>query len=319
MTRRKIKITGAAAAAAALLAGALALAGPAKASPTGCDTTPSSCGFPDATNTGVPSDVALTAVPGSATSGPGWSWDSAHGAIYAKTAGAAVSGLSCSCGIVVQAADVSIQDVSLSPASAASWAIELQGVTGTTIEHSTITGYNDGSGRVGSAILDSGSSSYTSVIDDNLSAFKTGIQISTGLIAGNYLHNFGYATGDHDNGIFADGGVGQLIISNNTILDQLTQTDAINLDSTYEGETANKFVLYNLLGGAGYPLYGGDRYASPGGTDPTANVVVEGNDFSQDFYTTSGEFGEVTDYACSDSGNEWAGNYTDDGTEVDCP
>ncbi|HEX4728549.1 MAG TPA: hypothetical protein VH298_12175, partial [Jatrophihabitans sp.] len=41
-----------------------------------CVGSPSACGYPDASNTGVPASVALKAVPSQVSSGPGWHWDS---------------------------------------------------------------------------------------------------------------------------------------------------------------------------------------------------------------------------------------------------
>src|SRR6266536_2825090 len=40
-----------------------------------CVTVPHACGFPDATNTGVPGGTALRSVPGQVSSGPGWHFD----------------------------------------------------------------------------------------------------------------------------------------------------------------------------------------------------------------------------------------------------
>ncbi len=38
-----------------------------------CGPSPHRCGYPDATNTGVPKGMALRSVPGQVSSGPGWS------------------------------------------------------------------------------------------------------------------------------------------------------------------------------------------------------------------------------------------------------
>ena len=45
---------------------------------TDCVSLPSRCGYPDATNTGVPAGTTLLRVPQDRTSGTGWTWDS-HG------------------------------------------------------------------------------------------------------------------------------------------------------------------------------------------------------------------------------------------------
>ena len=64
---------------------------------------------------------------------------------------------------------------------------------------------------------------------NNISNFRTAIQVTTGLVDGNYIHNPGYVAGDHTNGVYVGGGTGQLTIPNNTIFDSLGQTDAITL------------------------------------------------------------------------------------------
>ena len=48
---------------------------------TNCAATPSSCGYPGATNTGVPSGTALKSVPGQVSSGPGWYYNAAGNAV----------------------------------------------------------------------------------------------------------------------------------------------------------------------------------------------------------------------------------------------
>ncbi|MGI8666443.1 MAG: hypothetical protein ACR2N4_10490, partial [Jatrophihabitans sp.] len=41
-----------------------------------CVVSPSGCGYPDATDTGVPASIVLKAVPSQVSAGPGWHWDS---------------------------------------------------------------------------------------------------------------------------------------------------------------------------------------------------------------------------------------------------
>ena len=38
---------------------------------------------------------------------------------------------------------------------------------------------------------------------NNISSFKTAIQISTGVVNGNYIDNPGYLAGDHTNGFYS--------------------------------------------------------------------------------------------------------------------
>ena len=129
--------------------------------------------------------------------------------------------------------------------------IALTHTKGVTIENSTISGLNATVGRVGSAIDDEyGDSTGIVISANNISAFKTAIQISSGLADANYIHDPGYLVGDHTNGFFTNGGSQALTIENNTIFDGLNQTDGINLDAGSAGvPVANKTVEGNFLAG----------------------------------------------------------------------
>jgi hypothetical protein len=91
-------LRGAAALTAAVAAAALGLAldgppGARAATTTGCQATPSACGYPDATNTGVPAGTTLTSVPAQATTGPGWSYNTTTQTLNVTTSGTVLSGL----------------------------------------------------------------------------------------------------------------------------------------------------------------------------------------------------------------------------------
>ena len=57
-----------------------------------CVSVPSKCGYPDASNTGVPAGVSLRKVPQEVTSGTGWKWDS-RGWLQVTADGAVVEDL----------------------------------------------------------------------------------------------------------------------------------------------------------------------------------------------------------------------------------
>ena len=57
-----------------------------------CAAAPSACGYPDATNTGVPAGTALLTVPGQVSSGPGWHYDP-RGWVEVTGNGATLTGL----------------------------------------------------------------------------------------------------------------------------------------------------------------------------------------------------------------------------------
>jgi hypothetical protein len=279
--------------------------------PGDCITVPHTCGFPDSTNTGVPSGTALRSVPSQVSSGPGWHFDAKGGYVVVTVNGTVLSGLYIPGSLDIQASNVTVKDVQVVTSGA--FGISLRHTTGVTIENSTISGQNSTTGRVGSAIDDVYLDSTGMVIQDsNISYFKTAIQISTGLIAGNYIHDPGYIAGDHTNGIMAVGTTEPLTIYGNTIFNDLGQTDAITLDASSSGQAvANKTVVDNFLAGGDYTIYGG-----AGWNDPTSNIVIEDNRFGQRYSPKGGQYGPVAYFDPTGtgnvrSGNVWSGNVWD--------
>jgi hypothetical protein len=271
--------------------------------PDDCITVPHACGFPDATNTGVPSGTALRSVPGQVSSGPGWHFDPEGGLVVVTAPDTVLSGLSIPCTLEIDASDVTVQDVQV--VTGGNFGISLRHATGVTIEDSTISGQNLTSGRVNSAIDDVYGDSTGIVIKNNdISQFRTGVQVSTGLIVGNYIHDPGYIHGDHTNGIYVAGTTEPLTIYGNTIFNNLGQTDDINIAaSTSRQDVANKMVVDNLLAGGGYSIYGG------GVRDGlTSNIVIKDNAFGRLYYSEGGQYGPAAYFNPRLVGNVWSGN-----------
>jgi hypothetical protein len=271
--------------------------------PGDCIRVPHACGFPDATNTGVPRGTALRSVPGQVSSGPGWYYKTADNAVIVNVNGTVLSDLYIPCNLTIDASDVTVRDVRV--VTGGYFGISLRHAAGVTIEDSTISGRNLTSGRVNSAIDDVyGDSTGIVIKNNNISQFRTGVQISTGMIAGNYIHDPGYIYGDHTNGIVADRTAELLTIYGNTVFNDLNQTDDISLDSSRSGQdVANKIVADNLLAGGGYPIYGGDSKGNA-----TSNIVIVDNEFGQLYYPRSGQFGPVAYFDPTGTGNVWSGN-----------
>jgi parallel beta helix pectate lyase-like protein len=268
-----------------------------------CSTVPHACGFPDGTNTGVPRGTVLRSVPGQVSSGPGWHYSATGNDVIVNANGAVLSDLSIPYDVVIDASDVTVRDVRVVTGGA--FGISLRHTTGVTIEDSTISGRNLTSGRVDSAVTDVYSDSTGIVIkSNNISQFRIGVQISTGLIADNYIHDPGYIPGDHTDGILAAGSAKPLTIDGNTIFNNLGQTDDITLDASSSGHAvANKIVVDNLLAGGDYSIYGGTAH-----NDPTSNIIIEDNGFGQLYYPRGGHFGPVAYFDPTGSGNVWSGN-----------
>ena len=196
--------------------------------------------------------------------------------------------------------------------AAGDFGVNLRHTAGVQIQNSTVSGTNATSGRVGYAIDDIYQDSTGMVISGNIINFCHGVQVSAGLVTGNYIHDPGYVAGDRADGIFDPGFVGALMISGNTILDNFTQTSAINLDAAAAGAlVGNKTIENNLLGGGGYAIYGG---ASLG--DATSNIVIKNNRLSQASFPKSGQYGPVAYYDPKGTGNVWSGNVLDSNGQI---
>ncbi len=272
---------------------------------TNCSATPSKCGFPDATNSGVPAGMALKSVPAQVSSGPGWT-SSPDGSVEVSGNGAVLSGLSITGNLDISASNVVINDVKV--VTGGTFGVTMRHTTGVTIENSTISGKDATSGRVSYAVDDIyGDSTGMTVKNNNIAYYRTAVAVSTGLVTGNYIHDPGYVAGDHTNGIFDAGTTQPLTISNNTIFNSLGQTDAISLNASSAGSpVANKTVTGNLLAGGGYVIYGG---SSLGNT--STNMVIKNNDFGQAYFARSGYYGPAAYFNSAGTGNLWTGNRWD--------
>lgn len=286
------------------------------------------CGFPDTTNTGVPSGVKLINVPGQESRGKGWTYDNQNGLIVTR-AGAVISGLNIENGIEIKASNVIIKD-SVITETGDWWGIGLYDSNNVTIEHCDISSPDaTGSNRLQVGIKDVyGNAVGTRIIDDNIWHTSTAIQIANGVFEGNYIHDYGYnaAEGDHLNGISVGGGdLSPLLIQDNTILDNYAQTDAIALFQDF-GNEGNKTVNDNLLAGGSYTIYGGGpnisngqcaSYTNSSGCyGASNNIVVTNNRFSRMYFSTCGVFGPIAAFNQLGSGNVWQGNVWDNSNKT---
>ena len=142
---------------------------------------------------------------------------------------------------------------------------------------------------------------------DNISLWETGVQLESGLVENNYIHDPGFIAGDHTNGVMSNGGTVLLTITHNTIFNNRTQTDDVGLFEDFSAQ-ANRAVTNNLLAGAGYSIYGGNTKTANG---PTSNIVVTGNVFATNYFPTGGTYGPVAYFNSSGQGNVWSNNTWD--------
>ncbi len=98
------------------------------------------CGFADTTNTGVPAGTTLTDVPGSATSGSGWTWDPRYGEIVVGDSGD-VNAVRCTCTVDFQGTGGTLQNSDIANSNSTGLgAVILRHASNTTIAHNDIHG-----------------------------------------------------------------------------------------------------------------------------------------------------------------------------------
>lgn len=273
----------------------------------GCAADPSACGYPDASNTGVPSGTTLVKVPEDVTSGKGWHYDS-RGWIEVDTAGATLSGITTTKNVNVTASNVTVQNSRII-VSGESFGISIRRANNVTVRNNEIAGPKaSGPTRLMVGVKDVYADSVNlKVVGNDIWHTATGVQMDQGLIQDNYIHDLGFTGDDHVNGTTSNGGSKSLTIRHNTVFNPHDQTDAISLFQDF-GVQANRVIDDNLLAGGGYTIYAG---ANRGLESTATNIKVTNNRISPKFYPQGGHFGYATAYTIG-GGNAWSGNVWDD-------
>lgn len=268
------------------------------------------CGFPDTTNTGPAAGTVFKRVPqditqADATTGSGWHFDN-RGWIVVDTNGGVIKNVDTAYNINVQADNVTVMNNRLT-LNGGEFGITLMHTTNSIVKNNLLAGANASTGRVNAGIKSVyGDDVNPQIIANNIIYTSTGIQFDSGLIEGNYIHDMGFLEGDHTNGTTAGGGDdNQLTIRNNTIFNQLGQTDAISLFQDFGNQT-NTLIDNNLVAGGGYCMYGG------GNTQLSTNIKVTNNHFSRIFYPNCGYYGPMAAWQSNGPGNVATGNIWDD-------
>lgn len=271
-----------------------------------CAASPSACGYPDATNTGVRAGVALKSIPSEVKSGPGWHWDP-RGWITIDGDGATFSGYDVKDPIEVTASNVTVSNVRVTVGGEA-FGIGLKRSNNVTIQDTEITAPGAGANRLLVGIKDVyGDANGTVIQRTDISRTSTGIQTHEGLIQDNYIHDLGFKEGDHTNGTTSNGSTKPLSLIHNTVFNPHNQTDAISLFQDF-GVEANRVIDNNLLAGGGYTIYAGQNAGAP----DAYNIKVTNNRISRIYYPNGGSYGPASAYNPTASGNVWSGNIWDD-------
>lgn len=212
--------------------------------------------FPDATNTGVKDGVTLTK----------------SGSLYITEPGVTIENLDITGTIYVSADNVTIQNVRVT--SSEFYVIKIaSGVTGAVVQDSEINGV--GTGNEGST----GIAGQGTFLRNDIYNVENGfaVQGDNTLIKDNYVHDLQASGSPHYDGIQIDGGVSDVVISHNTIINDHGQTAAVMIDN-YFGPISNIKVDGNLLVGGGYTVYSDGQFdgGSITGVSFTNNHLGEG-------------------------------------------
>jgi hypothetical protein len=221
----------------------------------------------------------------------------------------------------VYANNVTIEDSRIT--STNWWGVNLRpGYSGLRILHSFITG-TPGKG------VDNGGEDYAlsnmsegsvEVGWSDLSVFGNTVSTGHGYIHDNYIHgivpfitkNGNY---EHTDTIISEGGdTGGLRIEHNTLLNPVDAThgasSAIGLYAD-SGNVMNTTIKNNWMAGGAYTLYGGGK--------GSAQIVVTGNVFSDEYWAKCGIYGPIAYWNQDGSGNLWSGNTYRNGNAVPTP
>ena len=218
--------------------------------------------FPNATNTGIAAGTKLTPATSNTISAPG---------VY--------SGLIFTGTVNIRSNDVTLENCMIVGTPNDGFELAVVGnLSNVVIQNDEIAGAGDRSTQTGVYGIYIENDSQVTINAVNIHDVGTGVMLSDGqvIVENSYVHNFASGPGTHYNGVahFGSGGSDfSLLIKNNAIINQLTQTDAVMLQN-YFGPINNVTVTNNLLYGGAYPLYVEGQYS--GG--PVTNVSITDND-----------------------------------------
>jgi hypothetical protein len=252
-----------------------------------CTAVPSQCGYPDATNTGVPRGVKLKA----------------SGSVSASHKGQIIDGLDITGEINVTADNVVIRNTRVT--GGGDWVVIVRpGVNNLTIQDSELQ-TPPGTPQDIACVLNIGNAKPR-ILRANIHSCSAGVSSGGGLVQDSYIHDMAQKPGlSHDVGV-ASNGTGGMTIIHNTIFNQLEQTAAIAFYQDFDVQKDN-LVQDNLVAGGGYCLYGGK-----GEKGTTSNIRFVNNRLSRKYNKNCGYYGVIASWSENDPGNQWSGNYWDD-------
>jgi hypothetical protein len=256
---------------------------------TNCIDKPSSCGYPDATNTGVPAGTTLTP---------------RSGEVAVTAAGTTVKDLAVSGEILVEADNTTLEDdeIIVSAGSGNRGIYIAPGVTGTVIDHDTCHG--EGSGTQYCVFNKDSSTKIEASYLYNCGECLNG----PGTVTNSFFDVTAVISGEHYEDIYYGGGEGPLIVNHDTMLNPQGQTATIFASNDF-GDQTTLTITDNLLAGGGYTLYGGTSCTTGECGAVKGPVTVTGNRFSNKYYPESGYYGVGAYFNAAVT--TWSGNFWD--------
>lgn len=262
-----------------------------------CAPNPHLCGYPEETNTGVPSGVTLRAVPADVASGTGWRWDATNRLLRVEGAGTVVDGLDVTGEIYIVAPNVTVMNTRVTNSGESAMGISVRpGADNATIQAVTVSAPNATNLRVMVGIKAWGIRGLH-VTGCHVTHASTGIQSDVGVIENNYVHDMGFIAGDHVNGFTSNAFGGGLTIRHNTIFNQIEQTDALSFFQDF-GVQKDALIDDNLVGGGGYTIYAGGE----GTFGLSSNIRVTNNRISRLLFPKGGAYGWLAKYDAAGAG-----------------
>ena len=262
---------------------------------TNCVSHPSACGYPDATNAGVPAGTQLAPE---------------SGTISANVAGQTISNIDLTGGtIVVAANNVTIKDSRITTGNGqlnGESAVDIKpGVTGTLVEDTTMQGSNCTSSSLFAGVMNESGDQQTLLRD--YGACLDDILHGSGTIKDSYSIDNATIPSDHYEPVAYDGGDGAITIIHNTLLNPHDQTAAVFV-TCYFGPVTTEIIDNNLMAGGDYVIYGPEGNGAC--NSQTGHQEVVGNRFSKVYFPAGGQYGVD---AYFQSGNTtWSDNYWDE-------
>jgi hypothetical protein len=291
-----------------------------------CQYNPSSCGYPDADNTGPrgESTIRWLRVPQERTSGPGWEWNDTYDSIVVFGEGAVLRHLDVSGAVIIDASDVTLKDSRITSCGGEQDAdtVAVRFDSGNDayrganarIIHNTIRGTPPGCDhRARSGVRDVfGEAPNMLVAGNDIAGTGNGVTMEyEGLARNNWVHDLGHMAEDHHSGLSNHGGAKHVVFRHNTaLLDGATYpgggglSGALTIYSDF-GHAQNVTLRDNLISGGSYVIYGGN--SGDDVTTKATGIKVIDNRFACGDWT----YGPVGFFDLRAPGNVWRHNYCD--------